>query len=69
MVKVSRIVFATIGSLGDLHPHIAMGLELRKRGHEIVIATHQEYCIGIPLNYILLLCNLILELLQQQSGL
>jgi rhamnosyltransferase subunit B len=40
---VSRIVVTTIGSLGDLHPQIAIALELRKRGHEIVFATHQTY--------------------------
>jgi UDP:flavonoid glycosyltransferase YjiC (YdhE family) len=39
----SRIVFTTIGSLGDLHPKIAIALELRKRGHEIAFATHKEY--------------------------
>jgi UDP:flavonoid glycosyltransferase YjiC (YdhE family) len=40
-----RIVLATFGSLGDLHPLIAVGLELRERGHEVVFATnlsHQE---------------------------
>jgi rhamnosyltransferase subunit B len=42
-VTKSRIVFTTIGSLGDLHPKIAIALELRKRGHEIAFATHQEY--------------------------
>jgi rhamnosyltransferase subunit B len=40
---VSRIVVTTIGSLGDLHPQIAIALELRQRGHEIVFATHQTY--------------------------
>jgi UDP:flavonoid glycosyltransferase YjiC (YdhE family) len=40
---MSRIILTTIGSLGDLHPQIAMALELRKRGHDIVLATHQEY--------------------------
>jgi UDP:flavonoid glycosyltransferase YjiC (YdhE family) len=40
---VSRIVIAIIGSLGDLHPKIAIALELRKRGHHVVFATHQEY--------------------------
>jgi rhamnosyltransferase subunit B len=40
---MSRIVVTTIGSLGDLHPQIAIALELRKRGHEIVFATHQTY--------------------------
>jgi rhamnosyltransferase subunit B len=40
---VSRIVITTIGSLGDLHPKIAIALELQKRGHDVVFATHQEY--------------------------
>lgn len=30
---------ATIGSLGDLHPYIALALEVRKRYIEPVIAT------------------------------
>ncbi|MFB2971758.1 glycosyltransferase [Aerosakkonema sp. BLCC-F183] len=40
---MSRIVLTTIGSFGDLHPKIAIALELRKRGHDIVFATHREY--------------------------
>jgi rhamnosyltransferase subunit B len=40
---VSRIVLTTIGSFGDLHPKIAIALELRKRGHDVVFATHKEY--------------------------
>jgi rhamnosyltransferase subunit B len=40
---MSRIVIATIGSLGDLHPKIAIALELRQRGHDVVFATHKEY--------------------------
>jgi MGT family glycosyltransferase len=40
---MSRIVITTIGSLGDLHPKIAIALELRKRGHDVVFATHKEY--------------------------
>lgn len=40
---MSRIVVTTIGSLGDLHPKIAIALELRKRGHDVVFATHKEY--------------------------
>jgi UDP:flavonoid glycosyltransferase YjiC (YdhE family) len=40
---MSRIVLTTIGSLGDLHPKIAIALELRRRGHGVVFATHQEY--------------------------
>ena len=33
----------TIGSFGDLHPKIVITLELQKRGHNLVFATHQEY--------------------------
>jgi rhamnosyltransferase subunit B len=40
---MSRIVVTTIGSLGDLHPQIALAIELRKRGHEIIFATMKEY--------------------------
>ena len=40
---MSRIVVTTIGSLGDLHPKIAIALELRQRGHDIVFATHKGY--------------------------
>ena len=38
-----RIVLATFGSLGDLHPYLALGVELRRRGHEVVVATHGIY--------------------------
>ena len=40
---MSRIVLTTIGSLGDLHPFIAIGLGLRDRGHDIVFATVNDY--------------------------
>ncbi|WP_416666260.1 glycosyltransferase [Egbenema bharatensis] len=40
---MSRIVLTTMGSFGDLHPKIAIALELRKRGHDVVFATHKEY--------------------------
>src|SRR5438132_687205 len=38
-----RVLFATIGSLGDLHPVIAFALGLRARGHEVAIATSESY--------------------------
>jgi len=38
-----RIVLATFGSLGDLHPYLALALELQARGHEAVIATSAAY--------------------------
>lgn len=40
---MSRIVVTTLGTLGDLHPSIAIALELRQRGHDIVFVTHQVY--------------------------
>lgn len=40
---MSRIVVTTIGSLGDLHPKIAIAIELRKRGHDVIFATHRGY--------------------------
>jgi UDP:flavonoid glycosyltransferase YjiC (YdhE family) len=38
-----RIVLATFGSPGDLHPFLAIGVELRARGHEIIVATSALY--------------------------
>ena len=40
---MGRIVVTTLGTLGDLHPPIAIALELRQRGHDIVFVTHQVY--------------------------
>lgn len=34
-----RILITTFGSLGDLHPYLAIGQELARRGHEPVVAT------------------------------
>jgi len=40
---VARIVLTTIGSLGDLHPKLALALELRRRGHDPVVCTWVGY--------------------------
>lgn len=40
---MSRIILATWGSLGDLHPIIALSLSLRDRGHDVVLATTEGY--------------------------
>ncbi len=40
---MARIVLSTIGSLGDLHPMIALAFELKNRGHEAVINTWEGY--------------------------
>jgi rhamnosyltransferase subunit B len=42
-VTPKRIVIATIGSLGDLHPCLALGLELGRRGHRVTIASTEYY--------------------------
>ncbi len=38
-----RIVFTTWGSYGDVHPHMALALESKQRGHKPVIATSEIY--------------------------
>lgn len=40
---MARIVIATFGSLGDLHPKIAIALELKRRGHEVTVAAMEFY--------------------------
>jgi UDP:flavonoid glycosyltransferase YjiC (YdhE family) len=38
-----HIVFATAGSLGDLYPFLALGSELRRRGHRVSVATSADH--------------------------
>ncbi|MDQ3920682.1 MAG: glycosyltransferase, partial [Acidobacteriota bacterium] len=38
-----KIVISTFGSFGDVHPYIAVALELKRRGHRPVIATSEIY--------------------------
>ncbi|WP_200373403.1 nucleotide disphospho-sugar-binding domain-containing protein [Thiocystis violacea] len=40
---MARILFSTMGSLGDLHPYIAVAKGLLERGHDAVIATNGEH--------------------------
>ena len=40
---MAKIVLATFGSLGDLHPKVALGIELKNRGHEVTIAAMEFY--------------------------
>jgi rhamnosyltransferase subunit B len=40
---VARILLNTFGSFGDLHPFLALAIELRRRGHEAAIATSEVY--------------------------
>jgi rhamnosyltransferase subunit B len=41
--EAKRIVLTTFGSFGDVHPYIAIGLELQARGHRAIIATSPSY--------------------------
>lgn len=38
-----RILLATLGSLGDLHPYLAVGQALRARGQQVRVATSIDY--------------------------
>ncbi len=40
---MSRFVFTTFGSLGDLHPCIAIAQALTQSGHQAVVATSEDY--------------------------
>jgi UDP:flavonoid glycosyltransferase YjiC (YdhE family) len=40
---MAKIILATFGSLGDLHPMVALGLELKRRGHHIKFASMEFY--------------------------
>ncbi len=51
---MAKIILATFGSLGDLHPKIAVGLELKKRGHDVTIAAmefYREKIVQLGLNF------------------
>lgn len=41
--KGKRIVIATYGSFGDIHPYIPLAVELKSRGHAPVIATSEIF--------------------------
>ncbi|MDQ2936115.1 MAG: glycosyltransferase [Acidobacteriota bacterium] len=43
MAHGKRILLSTFGSFGDVHPYIAIALELKARGHSPVIATSEVY--------------------------
>ncbi len=40
---MGRIILSTFGSLGDVHPYMAIALGLQARGHRAVIATSALY--------------------------
>jgi sterol 3beta-glucosyltransferase len=38
-----HIVMATVGTLGDARPFVALGVGLQRRGHRVTLATHTDY--------------------------
>jgi UDP:flavonoid glycosyltransferase YjiC (YdhE family) len=40
---MAHFALTTFGSLGDLHPYIAVGIGLRDRGHRVTLATSELY--------------------------
>lgn len=49
-----QIVLTALGSLGDIHPYIAIGRGLQARGHAVVIATspcYRQKIEGLGLGY------------------
>src|SRR4051812_27798351 len=43
----AKIVTTTIGSLGDIHPYLALALELQRRSHRVTIATSHYHAARI----------------------
>lgn len=53
-MSLKRIVLATIGSLGDLHPMLALALELKRRGHQVTVAStayYREKVVGLGIDF------------------
>ena len=44
MSNGKRIVLTTFGSYGDIHPYMAIAMELQERGHYPLIATSELVC-------------------------
>lgn len=46
-MSAKRIVIATFGSYGDIHPAMALGLGLKARGHDVTIAVSEFHHVKI----------------------
>ena len=42
-MQTKRVLFATLGSLGDLYPYLALASEMQRRGHEATILTSSQH--------------------------
>jgi len=38
-----RLLIASIGSAGDIHPFIAVGMAMRARGHEVLFLANPHF--------------------------
>ncbi|MEZ5008443.1 MAG: glycosyltransferase [Chitinophagales bacterium] len=43
MEHKQKVTILTIGTSGDVHPFVALGIGLKKAGFEVKIATHEEF--------------------------
>lgn len=47
---MARILLTTFGSLGDLFPYLAVGIELKRRGHAVTVASSPVYAARVAEN-------------------
>ena len=38
-----RVLLIPVGSAGDVHPHVGLGIALRARGHDVSVVTNQHF--------------------------
>lgn len=38
-----QVIMATVGTDGDIFPHVAIGMQLRQRGHRVTLAARETY--------------------------
>ena len=40
---MKHAIMASIGTDGDIYPFLALGMELRKRGFRVTLASHEHF--------------------------
>ena len=43
LVAPHHVVLIAIGSSGDVHPFVGLGLALQRRGHQVTVATNDHF--------------------------
>ena len=46
-IDMRRIVIATMGSRGDVEPYIALGIELKKIGYDVIVPVTEDMLIPV----------------------